>query len=136
MAKEIKRTRIGAKIREQRKKMHLTQEQVADKLGLNRSNLARYETDTMPPLGALNALCSFFGITLDEIAGEEDNYNIAAANLEKSLITLASANGYNNDNCFSNEELEILVKIVNMSKDKREQLMKHIEAVIEDEENL
>lgn len=136
MAKEIKRTKIGAKIREYRKKMRLTQTQVADKLGLNRSNLARYETDTIPPIDALTCICAFFGITLDEIVGEDNSYNIAASNLENCFITLASANGYNDNNCFSNEELEILVKIINMSKDKREQLMQYIEAVVEDEEHL
>ncbi len=49
MSKEIKRTEIGKKLRERRKKMHITQEQISEMLGIKRVTYARYETSGNPP---------------------------------------------------------------------------------------
>ena len=133
MAKEIKRTAIGEKIREYRKKLRLTQEEASEKLGILRTTYARYETDTIPPTNILIKICALFGITTDEILGCQNEYNTAAPSPESSFVNFSSINTYSYDNGFTQEELETLFKITSMSKEKREELMKYIENVVEDE---
>ncbi len=135
MAKEIKRTKIGGKIREYRKNLHLTQEEVAARLEIKRNTYARYETDTIPPINILAKLGSFFGITTDELLGTEGYYNSAVNNLQNQFVNLSSVDNYSYSNSFSTEELKTLLKITYMSKEKREELLKYIESVVE-EENL
>ncbi len=133
MAKEIKRTKIGEKIREYRKSLHLTQEDVAAKLGIKRNTYARYETDTTPPLNILTKLGSFFGITTDELLGCGGYYNSNIKSLQNQFTQLSSVDNYTNSNGFTLEELTTLLKITEMSKEKREDLIKYIEKVVNDE---
>lgn len=52
-------------LKEYRKEMQLTQEQMADVIGCSRETYIRYETrDEMPPLGVADALARFFHVTI------------------------------------------------------------------------
>ncbi len=47
---------------------NLTQQQVADALGLDRTAVAHYEKgDSMPNVRSLKKICELFNITLDEL---------------------------------------------------------------------
>ncbi len=47
---------------------NLTQQQVADALGLDRTAVAHYEMgDSMPNVRSLKKICELFNITLDEL---------------------------------------------------------------------
>lgn len=60
--------KIGAKLKELRKSEGLTQQQLADKLGINRVNYTRYETDTVrPDYETLIQLADIYHISLDEL---------------------------------------------------------------------
>lgn len=133
MSKEIKRTNIGEKLRQYRKNMHLTQVEVAEILGIKRNTYARYETDTTPPINILTKLGVFFGITTDELLGCDGYYDSAVTNLGTQFTKLSSVNSYTQNNGFSAEELKTLLKITNMSKEKREELIKYIENIVDDE---
>ncbi len=64
-------TTFGAKLRAARDKAGLTQQQLADRVGINRVVLARWETDAREPsIGSVLALAEALGITLDELAGK------------------------------------------------------------------
>lgn len=57
-------------LKELRKRRGLTQQEVADALGIDRALYARYENGSRtPPLENLSNLADFFGVTLDCVAG-------------------------------------------------------------------
>lgn len=68
---------LGEKIREARKKQGLSQEQLADKLSVSRSAVAKWETDKgLPDVGNLKFLARLLNVSvdylLDEGTGTED----------------------------------------------------------------
>lgn len=61
---------IGKSLKELRKLNGLTQQQVADRLGISRVNYTRYETGASnPDYETLLALANFFDVSLDYIFG-------------------------------------------------------------------
>lgn len=61
---------IGKSLKELRKLNGLTQQQVADSLGISRVNYTRYETGASnPDYDTLLALAIFFDVSLDYIFG-------------------------------------------------------------------
>lgn len=59
---------IGENITYLRNRKGLTQGQLADELGLKRTNIAGYETGkAMPPIEALVKIAQYFAVSLDEI---------------------------------------------------------------------
>ncbi|MBO5304174.1 MAG: helix-turn-helix transcriptional regulator [Clostridia bacterium] len=57
---------IGKQMKELRKDMGLTQQQVADKLNISRVNYTRYETDVVcPDFDTLIDIADFFNVSLD-----------------------------------------------------------------------
>ena len=62
-------TTIGSKIIELRKKHNITQERLAEKVGVSRQTLSSWESDiTSPTLAQANVLAKVFKISLDELA--------------------------------------------------------------------
>ncbi|SDI97146.1 putative transcriptional regulator [Halanaerobium congolense] len=56
------------KLAKLRKKEGLTQEQLAEKVGLSTSSIAMYETgDRKPPLEKAKVLADFFGVSIEDI---------------------------------------------------------------------
>ena len=54
--------------RNMRKKQNLTQEELAKKLGVERSTVAKWETEkSIPRVDALLKMSSIFGCTMDEL---------------------------------------------------------------------
>lgn len=63
---------IGEKIVELRKKYHLTQEKLAEKVGVSRQTLANWESDlTSPNLNQASTLSQIFKVSLDELANNQ-----------------------------------------------------------------
>lgn len=63
----------GDRLRELRNKKGLSQKGLADKLNLNRSTYARYETSTtQPDYDTLKKLADFFDVTTDYILGNSN----------------------------------------------------------------
>lgn len=59
---------IGAKIQEYRKKAGLSQEEFADKIGVTRQAVSKWETDkAYPDLDKLVAICDVFQISIEEL---------------------------------------------------------------------
>ena len=66
---------LGKKLKEMRKPEGMTQEQLAEKLQINRVNYTRYETDvSRPDYETLIAIADFYNISLDEMLGRDERY--------------------------------------------------------------
>ena len=66
--KEDSKMSLGEKIREQRKKAELSQEQLAEKLNVSRQAITKWETDKgIPDVSNLIAISDEFGLSLDEL---------------------------------------------------------------------
>lgn len=60
----------GDRLKRLRESMGLSQKELTDRLSLNRSTYARYETSsTQPDFDTLKKLADFFGVTTDYILG-------------------------------------------------------------------
>lgn len=63
---------LGKRIAEQRKRMKLTQDQLAEKLGITAQAVSKWENDqSCPDITMLPRLAEIFGITTDELLGME-----------------------------------------------------------------
>ena len=63
---------LGEKIREARRKCGLSQEQLAEKMSVSRSAIAKWETDKgIPDISNLIAISDEFGISLDELIKDQ-----------------------------------------------------------------
>lgn len=63
---------IGKKLYELRKSKNWSQEYVADKIGVSRQAVSRWELDeSMPDIENLSVLSSLFSVTIDELVNEK-----------------------------------------------------------------
>ena len=79
---------LGEKIREARRKCGLSQEQLAEKMSVSRSAIAKWETDKgLPDVGNLKILARLLNVSVDHLLDEEETadeliirepYNLAA----------------------------------------------------------
>ena len=66
---------LGEKIREARRKCGLSQEQLADKMSVSRSAVAKWEQGRgMPSKASLQELCKLFNLTEEELLNEKEQY--------------------------------------------------------------
>lgn len=65
-------TSIGQKLGDLRKRHHLSQEDAADKLGVTRQTISKWETDqSTPDFDKISSICSLYEITPNELFGTE-----------------------------------------------------------------
>lgn len=63
---------LGGKIREARKRCGLSQEQLAEKLCVSRSAIAKWETDKgLPDVGNLKILSRLLNVSVDHLLDDE-----------------------------------------------------------------
>ncbi|MBR1640867.1 MAG: helix-turn-helix domain-containing protein [Butyrivibrio sp.] len=63
-----------------RKMLQMTQEDVADKLGVTRQSVAKWESgDSIPDLDKCKQLADIFGVSLDDLANYEPEENLGFA---------------------------------------------------------
>ena len=62
---------LGEKIREARRKCALSQEQLAEKMSVSRSAIAKWETDKgLPDVGNLKVLARLLNVSVDHLLDE------------------------------------------------------------------
>ena len=67
---------MGEKLRLARKKAKMSQEEVAEKLNISRSNISKYEHDKLEPnIYTLKQFCEIYNITADYLLGIEIKKN-------------------------------------------------------------
>ena len=81
--------KIGKFIAESRKKKNLTQEQLAELLGVNNRTVSRWETGrTMPDISLYKLLCEILDISVEElINGEKTKKQDLKLSFEKAIIS-------------------------------------------------
>ncbi len=62
----------GERLTELRNRLGLSQEQMADELGVKRSTYAKWEKDTNKPTRKLKDIAAYFHVTTDYILGRTD----------------------------------------------------------------
>ncbi len=84
---------IGENIRGFRRKMNLTQEQLADKLGVSFQSVSRWENGlTYPDMELLPALTGIFGVSADELLDiSETRRELAAEEVLRELAKLSDS---------------------------------------------
>lgn len=81
---------LGQRIQELRKRAGLTQEQLAEQLGVTRQAVSKWESDNgVPELDALIALSRYFKLTLGELLGVEEPRREESRREEPSRDTAA-----------------------------------------------
>lgn len=84
---------IGIKIKNARMKAKLTQEQVADALGVSRQTISNWETErTYPDIISVVKMSDLYGISLDHLLKEEQPMSNYLDYLEESTNTVKSKN--------------------------------------------
>ena len=83
--------KIGARLKELRKEKGLTQQQLADKLGLSKSAIIQYENNKRAPnFQAMSRLVAFFKVTPQYLSGESD---VRTRSIETYLISSEEMKG-------------------------------------------
>ena len=84
--------KIGKFIAKCRKEKKLTQEQLAEKLGVTSKSISRWENgNTMPDLSLFNPLCEMLQITVNDLmSGEFVDNNNSVNTLGENLINMVS----------------------------------------------
>ena len=59
------------RLRMLRKEKHLSQQQVADALGITRTAYNKYESGVITPSRRLSALCDLYGVSADYLLGKD-----------------------------------------------------------------
>ncbi len=79
---------IGKFISKLRKEKNMTQEQLAEKLGISAKSISRWETGrNMPDLSLLQSLCEILGVSINELLnGERIKENEYQGKLEQNII--------------------------------------------------
>lgn len=69
---------IGQKLSDLRKKRGLSQEEVADILGVTRQTISKWETDqAKPDFDKIIPICELYGLSADELLGKEGNKTVS-----------------------------------------------------------
>lgn len=115
---------LGTILKDLRKKAHLTQQQVADAIGIQRGTYAYYELDkSTPKTAAMIDIANLYRITVDELIGNVPAKRVAQ-NSEPIIETDWSTTDKFND--LSSFEQSVLLKIRLMSKDEKNKLAEYL----------
>jgi transcriptional regulator with XRE-family HTH domain len=67
---EVRTITLGGRLKECRKKMKMTQLDIANKLGINHTTISKWESDTYEPdADSLGKLAELYGVTVDFLLG-------------------------------------------------------------------
>lgn len=68
---------VGKNIRKFRKLNKLTQEELANKLGVSDKTISSWEVDrTEPDIGTVQKLARYFGCDISDLVGEQEQYRV------------------------------------------------------------
>ena len=112
---------LGERIKEQRKKCGLTQEALAERMGVSRQAVAKWEKNLSAPASEkLIALSELFGISLDDMAAlkaktakRNNIYCLAAIILQLGALAACANISYRNTDGIAAEDTAVLlIKVI------------------------
>ena len=126
---------IGERIKQRRKEIGLSVEELAEKLGKNRATVYRYESNEIEnlPISIIASLAKALNTTPAYLMGWEDNTEqvedgkrienkIPETNVDDDLIVLMSRGGDK--------------KVIKLTPEKKEKVKKAFELVFDDDEDI
>ncbi len=121
-------TKLSERLKLYRKAAKLTQQQVADALGIQRSAYAYYEIDkTSPKLPTLSNIAKLYNITIDQLVNEED-FDTLMSNRQQYETEVTAGERLLDDsfNDLSPLEKSIVLKLRIMSAEERRKVVKEL----------
>lgn len=87
---------FGNKIKELRKQAGLSQQELAQKLGVTQKSICNYENDTRFPKGqnVIKGLSDIFGVTVDYLLENTDNKDVIFSNEDDFISSAKQEFGY------------------------------------------
>lgn len=120
---------LAEKLKYFRKKANLTQQQVADALGIDRSAYSYYETDTSTPkLATVQNLARFYNTSVDLLLG--NNHTVGDGEVLESPDSFEKWYTKDGFNLLSDFEQGIILRIRLMNTDERKKLIEYIDKSI------
>lgn len=79
-----------------RTERHVTQDQVAEVLGVSRSTVAKYETSLKPPLKSLEKLSEYYNVSYEYLIDDEctERTALRPSSGDQTRLTFASPNAF------------------------------------------
>jgi transcriptional regulator with XRE-family HTH domain len=98
-------------LRELRKRNKLTQEQLAEAIGVERSSIGKYEgnQDVLPSVDVLITIADYFHVSTDYLLGRDSTYESTYSCSDSPFIVSEPSIDYNN--VFNRKEFEGLTQI-------------------------
>lgn len=98
---------VGKNIRKFRKLNKLTQEELANKLGVSDKTISSWEIDrTEPDIGTVQKLARYFGCDISDLVGEQEQYRVKESG---QLYYLNDDVGELAQELFNNRELKLVM---------------------------
>jgi len=115
--------RYGDRLKKLRQRKKLSQKELTDRLNLNRSTYARYETSsTQPDFDTLKVLADYFNVTTDYLLGHEldDIDSMTDEEIDDEIKEIASEINvwFKDEPEDKREELKLLRKIIKTFTEK------------------
>jgi transcriptional regulator with XRE-family HTH domain len=128
MDNSIERTSVATNIRMFRKKLNITQEAMAEKLGIKRTTYARYETDTIPPVSIITELGDIFSVTTDDLLRSNVDYISRIQNAPLSTESFSAYQSYSENQPdvsgeITQEEIEMIIHFRSLSPEQRASIL-------------
>lgn len=83
----------GEKMREIRKARHMTQEEIAERIGVRSSVMSRYETGTIDPtVGQLQAIAAVLGVSVADLLDEPSRKLVLPPDIQQVVDTMFKLN--------------------------------------------
>lgn len=92
---------FGHKLKRLRLEKEMTQQELADKLGINRATVSSYETSALyPSVEVLIQICRFFSVSADYLLGICDTncFDLSKLTIEQELIVRSLLNEFHLSN--------------------------------------
>lgn len=111
---------FGERLKELRKKKHLTQEQLGKAFYLNKSSISRYENDTqIPENELLQSIADYFDVSLDYLMGRT-----SIVNTHSNIVAPTKKEQKNHDTFM--EDAKALFMNGELDEDDKEKIFKDI----------
>ncbi|WP_334328292.1 helix-turn-helix domain-containing protein [Companilactobacillus sp. HBUAS59699] len=106
--------KLGTRIRELRKRDHLTQQQIGDFLGVKKASVSSYEGGSrLPDVNAIAKLAKYFNTTTDYLLGNtnDPSSNVNTANMNDLLASRLNSD-YNDLNESDKREVQDFIEYI------------------------
>ncbi len=120
---------LGGILKRLRKEKGFTQQQLADRMGLDRSTYTKYETCRKPDLDTTIQLAAFYNLSVDEFLGEYPETVVKGYKMKPVLV---AASPENNDTSALSEDEKKLLSLFKKSIRKTE-IMNFVRSIADED---